>query len=314
MFALLRRCAATVLLLSAMAMTAVLASAPNASADTLAQCGGATKIRTGGVTWQCAFSDEFNGDALDTGQWVVQQTATSGYHTGPSGAQACYVDDRRNVSVSGGYLRLTARAASAPFTCHSPSGDYRTRYTSGQISSYYGFHQTYGRFEVRAKLPQATVKGLQETFWMLPVDPVHYGRYPMTGELDFAEFYSQYPDLDIPYLHYWYDPATIDQATNTNIVTAYTCRINRTGFNTYTMEWMPGWIRILVNGRTCILDNYVPLGLDSPAPFDQPFFLILTQALGVGTNRFSSTGTPLPATTLVDYVRAWRPSRVSLLG
>jgi hypothetical protein len=43
----------------------------------------------------------------------------------------------------------------------------------------------------------------------------------------------------------------------------------------------------------------------SPAPFDQPFFLSLTQALGVGTNS-PTASTPLPATTLVDYVRVWK--------
>jgi hypothetical protein len=43
-------------------------------------------------------------------------------------------------------------------------------------------------------------------------------------------------------------------------------------------------------------------------PFNEPFFIALTQALGVGTNAFSSTSTPLPATTEVDWVRARVPA------
>jgi hypothetical protein len=35
--------------------------------------------------------------------------------------------------------------------------------------------------------------------------------------------------------------------------------------------------------------------------------IALTQALGVGTNAFSAA-TALPATTQVDWVRAWSPS------
>jgi hypothetical protein len=35
------------------------------------------------------------------------------------------------------------------------------------------------------------------------------------------------------------------------------------------------------------------------------FFLALTQALGVGTNEFSASSTPLPATTQVNWVRGW---------
>ena len=41
-----------------------------------------------------------------------------------------------------------------------------------------------------------------------------------------------------------------------------------------------------------------------PAPFDQPFIVALTQALGVGANAVTAA-TPLPATTQIDYVRVW---------
>ena len=44
-------------------------------------------------------------------------------------------------------------------------------------------------------------------------------------------------------------------------------------------------------------------------PFDQPFFVALTQALGVDTNVFNPATTPLPATTQVDYVRVWKLPR-----
>ena len=43
-------------------------------------------------------------------------------------------------------------------------------------------------------------------------------------------------------------------------------------------------------------------------PFDQPFFIALTQALGVGTNHFTPGTTELPATTQIDWVRAWAPA------
>jgi hypothetical protein len=41
-------------------------------------------------------------------------------------------------------------------------------------------------------------------------------------------------------------------------------------------------------------------------PFDQPFMVVLTQALGITTNEFDPATTPLPATTQVDYVRVWK--------
>jgi hypothetical protein len=54
-----------------------------------------------------------------------------------------------------------------------------------------------------------------------------------------------------------------------------------------------------------VTDNWKPL-LAKPAPFDQPFFLALTQALGIGGNAFNPATTPLPATTQIDYVRIWQ--------
>jgi beta-glucanase (GH16 family) len=147
--------------------------------------------------------------------------------------------------------------------------------------------------------------GLQETFWLWPVDAQHYGSWPRSGEIDFAEFFGDYPDRVIPYIHYAY--ASSDPSTNTNVVTNNTsCKIEASAFNTYDVEWEPGTITVGYNGTTCLTDHYVPNGgLTSPQPFDQPFFVALTQALGVAPNPASAT-TPLPATTSVDYVRVWK--------
>jgi len=43
-----------------------------------------------------------------------------------------------------------------------------------------------------------------------------------------------------------------------------------------------------------------------PAPFDQPFFIALTQALGQGANAFDPSSTPLPATMEIDWVHVWK--------
>jgi beta-glucanase (GH16 family) len=196
----------------------------------------------------------------------------------------------------------------AKFTCNGTNWlkNFSTQYQGGEVTTYRTFSQTYGRFEVRAKLPQITVPGVQEAFWLWPDDPTKYGLHPASGEIDFAEFYSQYADRYIPYLHYSYNKLTVDPATNTNIVTNnYTCLIDVTKFHTFAVEWAPGRITLTYDGNTCLVDNYKPSNVSSPAPFDQPFFLALTQALGVGGNA-PTASTPLPATTLVDYVRVWK--------
>jgi beta-glucanase (GH16 family) len=298
------------LLASESAVGAAATKAPHKTAAATKPCGGESLASkpTGGA-WTCTFDDEFDattGDAsaLKTAWWTPQVTATSAFTTGPSGSEACYVNSPNNISVSAGALHLTARREAAPFTCAS---SFRTQYTSGMVSTYTGFNQAYGRFEVRALLPQTTASGLQETLWLWPVNDVKYGAWPGSGELDFSEFYSQYASLDVPYIHYDYDPSTINVATHTNTVTATNCAISLSQYNDYAVVWTPGSFTITINGKTCLVDNYrANGGLTGAQPFDQPFFVALTQALGVGTNAFNPSTTPLPATTSVDYVRVWK--------
>jgi beta-glucanase (GH16 family) len=279
------------------------ASAAGASSEV--PCGGSMPKYDGGL-WQCTFDDEFSGSSLDRSKWAVLTTSSIGVVSGPSGYQTCYVDSPNNVSVAAGTLRLTVRKESKPFTCGNRSRSFTTQYTSAEVSTLFSLQQQYGRFAVRAKLPQVTAKGLQESLWLWPSNSMKYGPWPMSGEIDFAEFYSRYHDLAIPYIHYWYDSDTTDQKTDTNVVTAYDCTIDFTGFNRYVLVWQPGWIAIRVNGDDCVVDRYRANAVPPPAPFDQPFFMALTQALGVDGNAFDPAVTPLPATTQIDYVRVWK--------
>jgi beta-glucanase (GH16 family) len=290
------------------ASTAVARTPPwTTTTTTSPACGGELlPSKPSGGKWTCSFDDEFDsttGDAsaLNTSVWTPQVSATSGYITGQYPYWVCYVDSPNNISVSGGALHLTVRKETTPVNC----GGYPANYTGGMVSSIYSFSQTYGRFEVRAELPATTAAGLQETLWLWPVNSSLYGSWPGSGEVDFSEFYSEYSNLDIPVIHYDDDPSTTNYSTNTNVATNY-CQINNSQYNDYAVTWSPGSFTVTINGKTCLTDNYVPSNVASPAPFNQPFFIALTQALGVGTNEYNPSTTPLPATTSIDYVRVWK--------
>jgi beta-glucanase (GH16 family) len=279
------------------------ASAPAASAGDAVYaiappCGGVVIAKTTGGYWTCSFSDDFNGTALDTTKWAVQETALSGFRSGP----ACYVKTPTSTFVSGGYLHVVARKTLAPFVCRSPFGDFTTQYSSGSVSTFARFAQAYGRFEVRAKLPAAKVKGLQEAFWLWPVDSVKYGNsWPASGEIDIAEVYSALPDRAIPFIHY--NAAAYDAAVTNN----YCMITDITKLHTYAVEWTPTAIEVIYDGHTCLVDHWQAAApLVGSQPFDQPFMIALTQALGVGDNAFVPGTTPLPADTAIDYVRIWK--------
>ena len=263
-------------------------------------CGGVPTLpKAGGGTWTCSFDDEFTATTLDRTKWFPQPTDGSGFS---SGGQDCYVDSPNNVSVSGGTLVLTSRKEAAPFTCRAnASTSWQTQVTSGSVSTYGGrFSQAYGRFEVRAKVTGAKVKGLQESFWLWPDNPTKFGGWPLSGEIDIAEIYHQYPDRAIPFIHYNnpYDP---------NVTNNY-CMINDIAqFHTYVAEWTPTSIKIIYDGVTCLEDAWAPAAPQTGRqPFDQPFIIALTQALGISTNAYDPATTPLPASTLVDYVRVYK--------
>jgi beta-glucanase (GH16 family) len=248
-------------------------------------------------TWTCTFDDEFSGTKFDTTKWTPMLTADSGYTTGTASGAPCYVDNPNTISESGGYLHLSVVKAAAPFSCMS---GFSTSFEAGMLTTYGLFSQTYGAFEVNAELPASTVKGLQETFWLYP-QALTYGPWPTSGEIDFAEFYSEYPTLDVPYIHY------SEAAGGDPDVTAYDCTINQRNFNTYGVDWQAGTLTIYLNGNVCLVDHPNPgAPLSSPAPFNQAFFLALTQALGSTTDAYVPGTTQLPATTLVNWVRAWK--------
>jgi beta-glucanase (GH16 family) len=274
---------------------AAAASAPPEPSGSSSPCGGAVIDKPGGVPWQCTFDDEFNGTTLNTANWTIQQTANSGYTSGGE----CYTGSSDNAWVAGGDLHLAARRAPAPFTRPDPFGNYSTQYTGGMVTTDGKFSQTYGLFEVRAKLPATAVRGLQEAFWLWPVNPMQYGLFwPASGEIDFAEMYSLYSDLDVPFIHYNSDG-------DPNVTTDNCAIADPTRFHTYGLEWTSSSISILLDGKTCLTDTWNPaLPLIQPAPFNMPFFLNLTQALGLGPNGYDGS-TPLPETTEVDWVRIW---------
>jgi beta-glucanase (GH16 family) len=320
----LRRAAA---IASALALVGVFAQATSGtgSAGAAVTCGGETPAaKPDGSAWACTFDDEFSSTTLNP-VWTPVTTAATGVATGQGSYRGCYENSPDNVSVSkNGYLQLTVRRQRTAVSCPASTGTFTTNYTVGAVSTVGKFAPTYGRFEVRAKLPNTSIKGLQETFWLWPENPVKYAAYgpaytEPTGEIDFAEFYSSVASRDIPYLHYNVDFSNVNLATGTNIYTALpapnnepgtSCTFDYTTWNTFSVVWEPGTITMYVNDRTCLVDNYAPAGgLSSPAPFNQPFFIALSQALGVtvsNSDNATTSKTPIPATTQIDYVRVWK--------
>lgn len=251
-----------------------------------------------GSPWQCSFADDFNGTELDRSKWQVIVTKTSGYRSGTE----CFVDRPDTISVRDGTLRLTIVETGSAFYCesHVPLLGHPTSVISGTVSTLDRFSQTYGRFEARVRMPPIRVPGVQTSIWMWPQDHRYGSLGPASGEIDIAEWFSQYPDLAIPHLHYNGDRSNVTRSD---------CHIDRTDeLHNYALEWSSTSLRFIYDGQLCLENtNWTPWApLRHPQPFDQPFAFFVTPVLGTGTNTSLHAAALLPATTTVEWVRIWR--------
>ncbi|RNL61262.1 glycoside hydrolase family 16 protein [Nocardioides marmoriginsengisoli] len=264
-----------------------------------ATCGGAAPLKADGSPWTCTYDDEFEGTALDRRYWVPH---TGGSTSGTRSMFACAMDSPDTIAVADGNLELSLVELPAPRDCTRTKS---SKFAYGQVMHYETFAQTYGKYEVRAKLPDIRVPGVQQSFWLWPKKNT-YGPWPMSGEIDFAEIYSSRPNLDRPYIHYL--PGEKAKGSNLNVRTA-NCEINPGEYNTYGVEWEPRRITVLLNGEVCFINDYrsAAAAVHGPnSPFDKPFYFLMNQAMGTVGNVYDPAVVPDKVTTKVDYVRIWK--------
>lgn len=286
---LLVRCLALLALLAGLAVAPTATQSASAAVATTDACGVLVAKSTGGY-WSCSFVDDFSGKSLDTSKWNVQNTALSGYALNAT----CFRGG--NVALRSGTAVLSVTRSANASDCAAPAGSFSTQYTGADINTSGKFSQTNGRFEVRMKYPSYAGAGYQGGFWMNPQNR-SYGAWPASGEIDTAEWYSQYADRVLPNLHY--TGSTTDDMGQCAVA-------NAAAWHTYTVEWSLHRMDYFVDGTLCHSRTWLPSSpLTNPAPFDKPFFLDLTAGVGGGANAPTSA-TPFPAAITVDYARAWR--------
>ena len=266
--------------------------------------------------WRCTFVEDFEGTELDTETWFVQTTTQGNFGVGG----ACFVDSPDNIAVGDGNLKLTVRKEVEPIACPRASNPtFVTPYTAGSIITRPKLDQTYGRYEIRARMPAAAVPGLHFAFWLWPRDLTTYpatfgegdGDRWTNGELDVLEWYSRYPYHQVPYIHYAHTYAQTSTGrwvpNDPNITKA--CLVGTMSeWHTFALEWTSSSIRMLYDGKVCLENtHWTPRNTTMPGPFDQPFMVSLTQGLGaIGTENQLVAQTPLPATAEVDYLKVWQ--------
>jgi beta-glucanase (GH16 family) len=263
--------------------------------------------------WKLTWSDEFDGTTIDAKKWAFDRG--TGYESPENKAWVAgwgnnelefYTPRTENAYLKGGMLHIKAIKEA-----------YKgSQYTSARLKTKGLFSQKYGRFEFRAQLP--TGKGIWPAIWMLPAEE-KYGGWAASGEIDIVEARGQEPSKVLGTLHYgsrW--PA------NTHTGKDYVLPDKGTiaDFHVYALEWEPGEMRWYVDGHCYQTQNFwwscsdrdgpkgvVPTDESElnpwPAPFDQPFSLVLNVAVGGQFLGNPDKTTTFPAEMVIDYVRVY---------
>jgi beta-glucanase (GH16 family) len=231
------------------------------------------------------WSDEFNGTSIDTNHWKFE----TGNHNGWGNRELEYYTDR-NAYVSNGILHVVARR-------ESTNG---LAYTSARMKSQGLFSKKYGRFEFRAKVPSG--QGYWPALWLMPENS-SYGPWPACGEIDVMENRGSYPAVVQGTIHY----ANADgfHVQSTGIFT-FPQNERATDFHTYLLEWNTNSISWSVDGKLYETQtNWSTVKAAYPAPFNQPFYLIINLAVGGIYGGNPDASTVFPGEFQVDYIRVY---------
>lgn len=238
------------------------------------------------TTKKLVWSDEFNGTGLpDPTKWVYD---VGGSGWGNNELQYYTKDSLGNARQENGNLVITLKKQSMG----------NNNYTSARLLTKGKGEWTYGRFEIRAKLPKGL--GTWPAIWMLSANTNLI--WPDDGEIDIME-------------HVGYDPGVIHGTVHTKafnhvLGTQKGATTNvpdfSDAFHVYKLEWSMGKIQMYVDDT-----NYFTFGDNgtgySAWPFYRPFFMILNIAYGGNWGgQQGINDTILPQQMLIDYVRVYQ--------
>lgn len=231
--------------------------------------------------------DEFNtGSTPDTTKWAYNiGTGNNGW--GNNEAQY-YTSDATNARIENGSLIIEARK-------ESKGGK---NYTSARLLTQGKASWTYGRFEIRAKLPKGV--GTWPAIWMLG-DNITTAGWPTCGEIDIMEHVGKEQDMVLWSTHSKLNNWSLGtQKTNKSIIDGVS-----TDFHVYKMEWSKDYIQFFVDGKLYYTSPNEGKGSDY-YPFNAPQFLLLNLAIGGNLGGPTINDAIFPCRMEVDYVRVYQ--------
>jgi beta-glucanase (GH16 family) len=238
------------------------------------------------AVWKPVFADEFSTPgSLDPAKWSYE----IGYLR--NNEKQYYTSRSENIRVENGMLVIEARKE--PYNGYS--------YTSASIETYGRFEFTYGRVEVRAKIP--TGKGTWPAIWTLGSNINAGVGWPTCGEIDIMENVGYEPPTLI---HGTVHTAAYNTLLGNQRTATVTVSNASQDFHVYAMEWYPDRIDLFIDGRKYLTFQNEGTGV-RVWPFDLPQFLKINLAIGGDWGGLQGIDDSLfPHRYYIDYVRVFK--------
>lgn len=248
------------------------------------------------------WADEFDTNgAIDAAKWHHQTQLPQG-GSWYNGEVQHYTNRIENSSVNNGFLDITAIKES--FTDQGQT----KQYTSARLNSKFAF--TYGRVDVRAKLPFGD--GTWPAIWTLGKNINEDGGYwdnqygtvgwPACGELDIME-HGLHPTNQVSVAIH--TPSSYGGTVNTSIQTLADVANN---FHVYSMNWSPDQITFLIDGVGFYTYNPAVKN-DDTWPFYLEQYLLLNIAMGGNGGAIDPNFSQ--SSMVIDYVRVYQNTTAS---
>ncbi len=180
-----------------------------------------------------------------------------------------YTNNPSNVRIQNGKLIIEA-------TKQIQNGNIN--YQSARINTANKVNFQYGMFNMVLKLPSGI--GTWPAVWFLPQNRIYQNKKPLNplnnGEIDWTEAIGVQPN----------DVYSVAQAVKSNYFTPNEhdkivhVPNDSTEFYDYTFQWTPNSLTFLLNGKVYYKLDKKSNWNYTTWPYDQPFYLIINQALG----------------------------------
>ena len=165
-------------------------------------------------------------------------------------------------------------------------------YTSASITTYGKASWTYGRFEIRAKMPKGDV--MWPALWTLGTNIAQIG-WPRCGEIDLLEMVGA--NRITGNFHYAINGAHVSSNFGGRMIPTAD-----TDFHTYTLDWTPDRINLYADGIRYTGFDVKKANEAGQNPFHKPHYLIMNLAL----NGRPIDDSLFPQQLVISYVKVYQ--------